>query len=98
MSTWWRARGVGSGVIAVWVSTVGPPIVEARERRSPWLPGPRARRAAQRPPGDTQMGGGDAPGRDGTGFFPPPTFGVGMSAVTYSPTPYRVQYHRRWRA
>ena len=27
--------------------------------------------------------------------FPP---GVWVTAVSYSPTPWRVQYHRRWRA
>ncbi len=33
----------------------------------------------------------------GPGVLGPP-FGNGCSAVSYSPTPCRVQYHRRWRA
>ena len=31
----------------------------------------------------------------GGSVFPP---GVWVTAVSYSPTPWRVQYHRRWRA
>ena len=51
------------------------------------------------PTGGTRAGATEKRGV-GTVFrpFPPPLFGVCMSAVTYSPTPYRVQYHRRWRA
>ena len=34
-------------------------------------------------------------GRERVCVFPP---GVWVTAVSYSPTPWRVQYHRRWRA
>ena len=34
-------------------------------------------------------------GRERVCVFPP---GVRVTAVSYSPTPWRVQYHRRWRA
>ena len=44
---------------------------------------------------DTSRHIGLCGGRERVCVFPP---GVWVTAVSYSPTPWRVQYHRRWRA